>query len=175
MLIFLAAMAALLSPGERLAMPMPAGFITAHQQTAGVGSIEERIATGETVEQWTRMITLITLFSEIAIEEYAPGFEAQIRQGCPGATAAPRIAASMGAHPAIDGRLDCPRNPATGLPETFLYRVVNDGTQLHMIQVAFRRVPSAADIAWAQERIDSAVLCSPPSARLACAPVRPGG
>jgi len=167
MWIFLAAMAALLAPAERLAMPAVPGF-ESFTQKAQSGTIDERVAKGETLDQWTRMITLITLYRNLDPKDYAPSFEAGVLRACPGATARPRTASRIGSHPAIDGRVDCPRNPSTGLPETFLYRVGNDGTQLHMVQVAFRSVPGPADLAWAQARIDSAVLCAPGSHAPGC-------
>ncbi|MCW3847876.1 hypothetical protein OF829_11550 [Sphingomonas sp. LB-2] len=176
MVIFAIAMA-LLAPGataliaqagEWLAMPMPEGFVTAHQQTAQVGSIEERIPQGETVEQWTRMITLITLNTDSPPEAYAAEFDQRLQGGCPGARSAPHTVSRIGTRAAFDGQLDCPRNPATGKPETLFYRVTSAGGRLHMVQVAFRSVPDAQGVAWARERIGSAVLCTPRSTEPAC-------
>lgn len=167
MWIFLAAIAALTAPAERLAMPAVPGF-ESFTQSAQAGSIDERIPRGETLDAWTRMITLITIHKDIGPQDYAPDFEASVLRACPGAKARPRIASRIGTHPAIDGRVDCPRNPATSLPETFLYRVASDGVQLHMVQVAFRSVPGPADLAWAQARIDSAMLCPPGSRTAGC-------
>lgn len=167
MWIFAAAMALVLQAGEWLAMPMPDGFVS-HAQTAQMGTIDERIPKGETLERWTRMITLISLNGDIDPQVYAREFDKGLVRNCPGAKAWPRTASSMGTHPAIDGRLDCPRNPETGLPETLFYRIVGLPGHIHMVQVAFRSVPDAAGVAWAEARIDGAMLCAPGSADPAC-------
>jgi hypothetical protein len=163
-----AAMALIGQTGEWLAMPMPDGFTAAHEQDAPQGRIEERIARGETVERWTRMITIITVKRDMPADNYAAAFEEVVVMACPGARTAKRQATAIGARAAIDGRIDCPLNPKTGLPETFLYRLANAGGQVHMVQVAFRRVPSAADIAWAEQRIAGVVLCAQGSSNALC-------
>lgn len=168
MWIFAAAMALMLAPAEWLAMPMPEGFVTVHQQSAQIGSIEERVPKGETVERWTRMITLITLNGDVDPGVYADGFDKGLARGCPGAKSWPRTASRIGAHAAIDGRLDCPRNPDTGKPETLFYRLTGMPGHLHMVQIAFRSLPDAQSVAWAQARIGSATLCAPGSDDPAC-------
>jgi len=168
MMFFTVAMALTALAGEWLAMPMPDGFVTAHKQEAQAGAIEERIATGETVQRWTRMITMIRLNQDYPAANYARAFEDSVLRDCKGATATPRIAATIGAHPAIASRIACPLNAATGLPETFLYRVATVGGRLHMVQVAFRRDASPADIAWAEARLDEALLCAPGATEALC-------
>ncbi len=48
-------------------------------------------------------------------------------------------------------RVDCPRNPATGLPETFFARAMTGSSDMRHAQIAFRRVPTASDVAWAEK------------------------
>ena len=168
MLIFALTMALLAQAGEWLAMPMPDGFVTGHKQRAQMGSIEERVPAGETVNNWTRMITLITLNGDLNPEIYAREFDKQMVRGCRGGKAAPRTASRMGEHPAIDGRFDCPLNPATGKPETMFYRLASIPGHVQMVQIAFRSVPDAAGVRWAGERLDTATLCAPDSADPVC-------
>lgn len=169
MMFFAAAMTLMFQTGDWLAMPMPQDFVTAHQQEAQAGAIEERIAEGETVARWTRMITLIRLNQDYPAANYARAFEESVLRDCKGATATPRVAATIGVHAAIASRIACPLNASTGLPETFLYRVANAGGRLHMVQVAFRRDASDADIAWAEARLDEAMVCTPDSTEALCA------
>jgi hypothetical protein len=79
-----------------------------------------------------------------------------LQRACPRATVAYRrtlgVAAQM--------RVDCPLNPTTGLPETFFAKAMPGRTDMHVAQVAFRRVPSAGDVAWA-ERYLAAVKLKP--------------
>lgn len=167
MLIFAAAMA-LLAPDAWLAMPMPEGFVTAHQQTAQSGAIEERIARGETVDKWTRMITLMRINADVPVATYLSNFMGTVTRACPGAKAGPQMTVRLGSHSFTEGRLDCPRNPSTGKPETFFYRATNADGAIQMVQVAFRRVPSAIDETWARAQLAGAVLCTTASADPLC-------
>ena len=63
---------------------------------------------------------------------------------------------------------DCPRNPQTGLPETFLILAIEGANDMHVAQVAFRRVPSAQDIAWAEAQLESVALCTGASREPVC-------
>ncbi len=61
MWIFAAAMALMLQAGEWVGLPPVEGFVVGYQQTAGPQSIEERVPRGETVQDWSRMITTLKL------------------------------------------------------------------------------------------------------------------
>jgi hypothetical protein len=158
---------AFVAPNERLAMPLPEGFVVGHQQTAQSGTIEERIPRGETVEKWSRMITILKINTAASAATYATNFEATIAGACPG-TRTTHAAASLAGHQAIDGRMDCPRNPSTGLPETFFFRALSSGSAIHMVQVAFRHVPDARETGWARSQIQGATFCAAGSRQAAC-------
>lgn len=166
---FATAMAlAFVAPNDRLVMPMPEGFVVGHRETAQSGSIEERIPRGETVEKWSRMITLLKINTGADAATYAANFEGTVRGACPGLKAM-RIAATLAGHQAMDGRMDCPRNPSTGQPETFFFRALSSGGAIHMVQVAFRHAPSAAEAGWARAQIQGTVFCAAGSREAACA------
>jgi hypothetical protein len=158
---------AFVAPNERLAMPLPEGFVVGHKQTAQSGSIEERIPRGETVEKWSRMITILKINTNLDAAAYATNFEGTVAGACPGTRTA-HTAASLAGHQAIDGRMDCPRNPSTGLPETFFFRALSSGGVIHMVQVAFRHVPDAKETGWAHAQIQGAILCTAGSRLAAC-------
>jgi len=152
---------------ERLVMPMPDGFIVAHQQTAQTGTIEERVPQGETVRKWSRMITILKLNSAQSPISYATSFEETVTGACPG-TRARHAPTRFAGRDAVDGRMDCPLNPDTGQPETFFYRALTSGSAIHMAQVAFRHVPSAREEAWARAQLDAATFCAAGSRTAAC-------
>jgi hypothetical protein len=152
---------------ERLAVAMTKGFVIGHKQTAQSGSIEERVPRGETVQKWSRMITILKINTSASTASYAANFETVVTRACPGTTVA------RGTGPAgqggVDGRMDCPRNPSTGRPETFFFRVFGgNGNAIHMIQVAFRHMPNAKEADWARAQIAGAVLCTARSSQPAC-------
>jgi len=154
---------------DHFAMAMPAGFVVGNKQSAQNGAIEERVPKGETVDAWSRMITIITLNAPINARSYAANFVATVANACPGTHAGSPVAVTVGGHEALDDRMDCPRNPQTGKPETFFFRVLSAGGRLQMVQVAFRHVPSPAEEEWAKAQIAGAVLCGADSTDALCA------
>jgi len=152
---------------ERLVVPMPDGFIVAHQQTAQTGTIEERVPQGETVRKWSRMITILKLNSAQSPSSYAISFQATVIGACPG-TKASYVPTKFAGRDAVDGRMDCPLNPDTGQPETFFYHALTSGSAIHMVQVAFRHVPSAKEEEWARAQLKAATFCAAGSREAVC-------
>jgi hypothetical protein len=144
---------------EALARPSVPGFIVGYEVARDGDSIVEQVPAGETVERWTRMITT-QQFAGVARRADADDFLQLMLDGlqraCPGATVAYRRQAAR----AAQMRVDCPLNPATGLPETFFAKAMPGAADMHVAQVAFRRAPSVADVEWA-ERYLAAVSLKP--------------
>lgn len=100
----LLALGLLFLPGVWMNAPMPDGFVTAYRQDAQAGRIEERIARGETLDDWSRMVTLIRLNGAMPAEAFSESFAMALRRNCPGAVVAPRGAARLGGWmPSPDG------------------------------------------------------------------------
>ena len=148
---------ALAAAVEMLAMPAAPGFIVGYEVEREGNAIVEQVPTGETVKDWTRMITM-QRFAGVAGRTDADGFLQLMLDGleraCPGATVAYRRPAGSTAQI----RIDCPLNPATGLPETFFAKSLPGAADMHVAQVAFRRVPSAEDAAWAEDYLAGVTL-----------------
>ncbi len=151
------------TPGERLVQARPAGFVVGHSVSAPEASVEERIPQGESVQRWTRMLTTqrfggaaLRMRPEQLLQTMANG----LGSGCPGGKAGPIRALTVAGRPAAEFRADCPRNPAHGQSESFFARAIAGAADLHIVQVAFRRVPTAADAAFARKHLDSVALCT---------------
>ncbi|WP_338503313.1 hypothetical protein V6R86_07415 [Sphingomonas kaistensis] len=149
--MFLSVVALLIAPAPPLQASRPAlpGFIVGYKAELGGGSLLEEVPTGETVQKWTRMVTT-QKFENIAYrlspDRMMGSLATNYMTTCVGGTAT-----EVGR----DGdfstvRADCPKNPQTGLPETMLARAIADEGTLHVFQVAWRRVPTAADLAWGE-------------------------
>ena len=151
------------TPGERLVQARPAGFVVGHTVSAPEASIEERIPQGESVQRWTRMLTT-QRFAATALrlrpEQVLLRMASSLPKGCPGGKTGPIRTFTVVGRPAAEFRADCPRNPAHGGPETFFARAIAGASDVHIVQVAFRRVPSPADAAFARAHLDSVALCT---------------
>jgi hypothetical protein len=142
---------------EVLMRPSLPGFVVGYDIARDGNSIVEQVPAGESVDKWTRMITT-QRFAGSARRTDGNGFLQVmldgLQRGCPGAKVAYRHASGKTAQM----RVDCPMNPATGLPETFFAKAMPGATDMHIAQVAFRRVPTAADVVWADRYLASVVL-----------------
>lgn len=143
--------------------PLPGLVIAYHR--AGQGSlIIERLPRGETVRRWTRMVTNQRFAGEIAaggtVDRWHAGFIRNLSRSCPGFRASVPARLRIEGRPALEMRGVCPRNPATGQPETFFLRAIAGRTDLHLAQIAFHSVPSAAETAWARGHLASVTLCT---------------
>ncbi|HEU5481957.1 MAG TPA: hypothetical protein VFU80_02535 [Sphingomicrobium sp.] len=134
---------------EAIAQPSLPGFVVGYNVERDGNSITEQVPSGETVQKWTRMVTT-QRFAGVARRTDADGFLQLmlngLQQACPGATVAYRRPATRSAQM----RVDCPLNPATGLPETFFAKAMPGAADMHVAQVAFRRDPSGKDVDWAE-------------------------
>jgi hypothetical protein len=128
--------------------PLP-GFVVGYKAAHGGASLLEEVPQGETVQKWTRMVTT-QRFENIAFRLSPAKMMGTIATNfvvtCAGGTATE--VGSDGDFSTV--RADCPKNPQTGLPETMVARATANGATLHVFQVAWRKAPTAADVAWAE-------------------------
>jgi hypothetical protein len=147
------------------------GFVEGHRVERPYGMIVEWVPEGETVQNWTRIIT-VQRFGEAAtrqrprevIANMARDLSASCPGGVPGAVETLRVSGRQAAR----FRADCALNPGTGLPETLFALAIAGERDMHMFQIAFRRVPSAEDVSWAEQHLSSAALCTDRSPEPVC-------
>jgi hypothetical protein len=152
--------------------PLP-GFFVDFREEGSDGMIVEQVPDGESVERWTRMVTVQRFggaAQRLSPQALLGNMVDGLATSCRGARTSPIEAVMVTGRPAARFRADCPNNPVTGLPETFVALAIAGAADLHVVQVAFRRVPSAADSAWAARQIDSVVLCHGDDDAALCAP-----
>jgi hypothetical protein len=152
---------------ERLVQPAAPGFVVGYKAEAAHASIVERVPAGENVQVWTRMITT-QRFEGLAERSTPQGFLHTLAQTVQRACSGARATDVRLANGATVLRADCPLNPATGKPETFFARTIADGGRMHVVQVAFRRILTAADVQWARTYLNGVTLCPNGSKEPAC-------
>ncbi len=133
---------------EALLRPALPSFVVGYSVARDGNSIVEEVPKGETVDKWTRMVTT-QRFAGVARRTDSNGFLQsmldRLQQACPGAKVIYRRPGGKSSQM----RVDCPLNPSTGLPETFIAKAIPGAADMHVAQVAFRRVPTAEDVSWA--------------------------
>ncbi|ANU08210.1 hypothetical protein [Paraurantiacibacter namhicola] len=164
---FAAFAAALLTPAsaasaqERVVSPPLEGFYTAHDQTVGDQSIREEIPEGETLENWTRMATTISLgsYRDWSAIDFAAMWVDQARASCPDANVFDPSAIDHNGREAALFGLMCPQSPTNGGYELFMAIVIKGDEAMHMKQFAFRYRQQREESASAVEYLQATRLC----------------
>ena len=148
---------------EHLSAPDLPGFVAGHEAANDLQTLREEVPSGETVQNWTRMITT-QRFSGMAARVhpalFLDGMARLLSNSCPGATTTRPVYMVRSGQAAAQLRADCPLLAETGKPETFIILAVTGNTDLHVKQVAFRGVPTDAGIRWGEEFLAGVSFCS---------------
>jgi hypothetical protein len=167
--VLLAATAA--APERVVAPPLP-GFVVGYKAANAEQSILEEVPAGETVEKWTRMVTTQWFAGanmRVTPPQFLQNVAAGLDQSCPKSKISTPVISTRGGRPAAQMRVDCPFLPSTGKPETFIMLAIAGASDLHVKQVAFRRVPTAADVSWGETFLAGVTLCAAGDKAGACA------
>lgn len=156
---------------ESLTAPPLPGFVVGYSAANAEQSIREEVPQGETVQAWTRMITT-QKFAGVA-ERLTPadylGIVAEaLPRSCPGGKTTPVGTLTVLGRSAARIRADCPLLAATGKPETFFMLAIAGASDMHVKQVAFRRLPSRADEAFVAEFLSGVRLCGGTGRQTGC-------
>jgi hypothetical protein len=126
---------------ENLLVPIPQGFKTGWQNTSGPNTMTEFVPAGETVDNWSRMITQ-QIFHGRANDPpdgLPTAMDAGWRAACPGGAARKLSQAPENGYPSAIWLFSCPRNPQTGKPENAWVKVISGADSLYSVQYAVRR------------------------------------
>lgn len=146
--------------GRLSAAALP-GFVLGYENNDAAMDFAEWVPKGETVQAWTRMVTMIRLEGlRVTPQQFNQMMTDGLTKSCPGATISDVSTADIGGRPAARFRGDCPRNPATGKPEVLFHLAIAGQNDLHIRQVAFRYQPGADDVRWADGVIGSTRWCA---------------
>ncbi|KQO58670.1 hypothetical protein [Sphingomonas sp. Leaf257] len=154
---------------EHIAPPVPSDFVLGFAGR-GPAPIREYVPRGQTVERWTRMVTVLQLGWKPGMgpRRYAELWAQSMQRACPGTTVGEMRDTPLAGHESVTLRLDCPRNPQTGQAEMVIGRYVTGGEQLHNVQAAVRGPVTPQAIAWAEALVAAATLCATGDSRALC-------
>lgn len=162
---------AVAQPAEWSGRPAVAGFIVGFEKANAEQSIVERVPAGESVEHWTRMLTsqrFIGRGRDPGPRQLLANMQGLMTNACPGGSTSEIVPMTVSGRPAARMRADCPLNPQTGLPETYLIVAFAGSNDLFAEQVAFRRAPTAADLSFASKDLQQVRWCTATSKEAVC-------
>jgi hypothetical protein len=156
--------------GEILLAGMPEPFELGWQGQKDNMDMSEYVPHGETVDDWTRMIT-VQVFHGTA-NAGAASIAAQVGDkwaaACPGGTAAESVAGDEGGYDFALWAYDCAENPQTAKPESMFLKVMVGVDALYMVQYAFRASADDAMITDAMTYLKDVGVCDTRLPEKAC-------
>lgn len=133
---------------ENLLAELPSGFKVDYQAEQGNQTITEMVPEGESVEDWTTMVTVQVYLGETNI---AP-IQAQETltndwfNACENSASYPVADGAENGYNFILWQLFCPLNPSTQKVEYTFMKAMQGNDSFYLVQVAFRHEPSDDEI-----------------------------
>ena len=169
LLAFTTAMA--LPTEDRVVAPDLDRWVIGYDAHSATQAIREEVPEGESVNDWTRMVTTQRFGGLAALTtpgNYVANIARSVERKCPGAQVGAVRQLSMTGRPAVRVTIDCPVLAETGKRETFVLEATAGTFEMLVKQVAFRGPHSAADIVWANGFLDSLTYCAGGTTLTAC-------
>lgn len=129
---------------ENLLAGLPEGFELGSQVSEGVMDMTEFVPVGETVKDWTSLITIQVFKGEgdAPIQLFAESFEQGWNSACANASDAKLSEGVVNGYPYADWRFVCPLSPHTGKPEAMWMRAISGNDAFYVVQYAARAEPT---------------------------------
>lgn len=147
--------------GENLLVPLPGDFKVGYSASQGLQSLAEYVPKGETVDNWSRMITVQILHNahNQSGDVFAATLAGRWRASCPGGDAAKSAAGAENGYPFSLWVFQCPLNPATRKPETMFLKTVSGQDSFYDVQYAHRQDATATLVGPAMSYLATVKAC----------------
>ena len=125
---------------ENLITSVPKGFVIGNQGQKGSMLIAEYVPQGETVSDWSQMIT-VQVFRNLGKfdpDKFVEGIKAQWQSACPGSEVEKIKDGLENGYPVSLWLFTCPLNTRTGKPENMFTKIISGNDSLYSIQYAYR-------------------------------------
>jgi hypothetical protein len=123
--------------------------VIGHQAQEGRKVLVELVPSGETVQKFTRMVTLQTApdMGRVPEAAFLSAFAERYSKSCPRSTVSPIQIGTQDK----GVRIDCPKHPNTGQLEAVFARAMNLGQDLALVQITMKYLPMPNDSQWARD------------------------
>lgn len=122
-------------------------------------SIQEFVPKGESVQNWSRMITLQKFNTPIPPEKFAATMIAGWQRTCAKNEVSKLISETQNGYPTAQWTMLCGNNPETGKPEFASIKIILGKQNIYVAQHAYRAIPTKQQIDAAAAYLNSVKLC----------------
>lgn len=154
---------------ENLLVQIPPGYKVGYRIERGNMVMNEMVPDGQTVNNWTEMVT-VQIFHGLksAPEKFRDSLQQHWIAACPGGSGAQVTKDTENGYPVLVWLLDCPKNPATGQPEITWFKAVAGNDSFYLVQKAFKFKPSKDQIDHWMAYLKSIAVCDTRIAARVC-------
>jgi len=154
---------------ENLLVQMPPGYKVGYRAERGTMVMNEMVPDGQTVNNWTEMVT-VQIFHGLkaAPEKFRDTLQQRWVAACPGASGAKVTSGTENGYPVLVWLLDCPKNPQTSEPEMTWFKAIAGNDSFYLVQKAFKFKPSQEQIDRWMAYLKSVAVCDTRIAARAC-------
>jgi hypothetical protein len=160
---------------EYLVQPYPAGYVVGYQNRQGKVEITEYVPQGETVNNWTEMVTTQVMLGQgyIEPETFLKMLQASWTQACPGSEVTPIRKGEENGYNFALWMFICPTNPDTAKPEYTWMKAIQGRDSFYLVHKAFKFSPKKEELVPWVEYLRSVTVCDGRVEGRACLNVEP--
>jgi len=147
---------------ENLLQGLPDGYVVGYEKRQGKQLIVEMVPKGETVEDWTEMLTTNIYFGGLGLtaEQFQVGISAQWKSNiCPGSESKVLKNGVENGYPVSVWYLYCPNSRLSQKPEWTWFKAIQGNDSFYVVQKAWSREPDDDDINRWIDYLGSVKLC----------------
>lgn len=147
--------------GENILVPEPKGFEVGHQAGNSVESLVEYVPKGETVEDWSQMVT-VQVFRDIDNadpERFGQTVASLWSKSCQGARTGQVSSAMENGYATSVWIYHCPLLASTGKPENMMAKFIAGADALYGVQYARRSALNEAEMRQTTIYLTRVVVC----------------
>lgn len=156
---------------ENLLVAPPAGYVPAFQNRSGNAAIMEFVPQGETVDNWTEMVTVEILFGQRALvpKKFRSDMDKVWSRSCPGTQPSELLSDKpVNGYASQLWTMVCPLNPKTQKPEHTFFKAIAGNDSFYIVQKAFKSAPTAEQAKFWTAYLTSVSVCDSRLSKQAC-------
>lgn len=146
--------------GENLLVALPPGFKVGGQGSRNDMNMQEWIPQGETVENWSEMVT-VQIFKRRDLEPgpFLKDMQARWSRACKDSTATPITTGTVNGYAMSTIVLRCPLLESTGKPETTMFKAIKGNDSFYLVQRATRVATAPDQLQRTKQYLDGVTVC----------------
>lgn len=157
---------------ENLMVTMPDGYKVGFENKQNNQLMTEMVPSGETVKDWTQMLTVQIFFNmkDATPEQFKQRLQKMWADACEKAQSNPVAQTVERGYPMTVWIQYCPLNKATGKPEFTMLKAIQGSDSFYLVQKAFRFRPDKEQIEQWSRYLRTVYVCDTRVPDKACPP-----